>query len=80
VNILYSGTLPVSTIRTDLKKADALKETGNLLNITPDEVNRKLRNINSQYLRETTSMCSEILWHANFPISVLAMLSALRNI
>jgi hypothetical protein len=41
-----------------IKKVDALKEIGNLLNITPDEVNRKLRNINSQYLRETTSMCS----------------------
>jgi CBS-domain-containing membrane protein len=62
------------------KKVDALKEIGNLLNITPDEVDRKLRNINSQYLRETTSMCSEILWHANFATSLLAVLSALYNI
>jgi hypothetical protein len=62
------------------KKVDVLKETGNLLNVTPDEVNRKLRNVNSQYLRETTSMCSEILWHANFAISVLTMLSKLYNI
>jgi hypothetical protein len=42
------------------EKVDALKETENLLNITPDEADRKLRNVNSQYLRETTSMCSEI--------------------
>jgi hypothetical protein len=62
------------------KKGDALKETGNLLNITPDEADRKLRNINSQYLRETTSLCSEILWHANFATSVLAMPSALYSI
>jgi hypothetical protein len=62
------------------KKGDALKETGNLLNITPDEANRKLRNINSQYLCETTSTCSEILWHANFPTSILTMLTALHNI
>jgi hypothetical protein len=62
------------------KKVDALKETGKLLNITPDETDRKLRHINSQYLYETTSICSEILWHANFATSVLAMLSALYNI
>jgi CBS-domain-containing membrane protein len=62
------------------KKVDALKETGNLFNITQDEVDRKLRNVNSQYLRETTSMCSEILCHANFAASVLVMLNALYYI
>jgi hypothetical protein len=31
---------------------DALKEIANALNTTPDEADRKLRNINSQYLRE----------------------------
>jgi site-specific recombinase XerD len=30
---------------------DALKELAHALNTTPDEVDRKLRNINSQYLR-----------------------------
>jgi hypothetical protein len=62
------------------KKGDALKEMGNLFNMTPDKVDRKLRNINSQYLRETTSMCSEILWHANFATSVLTMPIAMYHI
>jgi hypothetical protein len=30
---------------------DALKEISNTLNTTPDEADRKLRNINSQYFR-----------------------------
>jgi hypothetical protein len=33
------------------KNRDALEEIVNVLNTTPDEVDRKLRNINSQYLR-----------------------------
>jgi hypothetical protein len=33
------------------KKIDALKEIANALNTTSDEVDGKLRNINSHYLR-----------------------------
>lgn len=34
------------------KKADALKEFGRTLNVSAEEIERKIRNINSQYQRE----------------------------
>ena len=38
--------------KNKFKKADAFKAIGNLLNVMPDEGDRKLQNINSQYFRK----------------------------
>jgi hypothetical protein len=38
--------------KSRFKKIDALKETANASNTTPDKADRKRRNINSQYLRD----------------------------
>ena len=38
--------------KNKFKKADAFKAIGNLLNVTQVEVDRKLRNTNSQFFRQ----------------------------
>lgn len=41
-----------SEYKNRYKKADALKEIGGSLNLSEEEIERKIRNINSQYQRE----------------------------